>query len=326
MKSKLMILVVFAMLLYGSSTGLAGPSVLGTAQDFAVLGHTTVTNTGSTVVFGSNITRANVGVFNSGGANATTGFSASGNTFVGPGSNTDGAGIVDAPAEIHLGSPTAGLARDALIKAYEALSLLPSTGDLTGQILGDGVGGVVPTLSPGVYSFSSSAQLNGTLKLDAGNINGGVWVFQIGSTLTTESASAIELINAGSNFGSDVGVFWVVGSSATLGTTTAFEGNILALTDITLNTGATIYNGRALARNGAVTLDGNTISNICPLASSSPNSGPGFSGGLEFDASGALVPIDITGPAVVPVPGALLLVGSGLGSLFAFRKRLSSAA
>ena len=72
--------------------------------------------------------------------------------------------------------------------------------------------------------------------------------FQIGTTLTTASASAVQLINPGGNLGSDVGVYWVVGSSATLGTTTAFEGNILAQTSITLNTGATIYNGRALAK------------------------------------------------------------------------------
>ena len=129
-------------------------------------------------------------------------------------------------------------------------------------------------------------------------------------------------INSGSNNGSDVGVFWVRSAVPRLsGTTTAFAGNILALTSITLDTGATIDNGRALALNGAVTLDTNTISNVCP----SPNLGPGFSGGLEFE-NGILVPIVPTGPVVVPVPGALLLVGSGLGSLFAVRRRLFSAA
>jgi hypothetical protein len=328
MKSKFMILVVFAMLLYGSSTGLAGPSVLGTAQDFAVLGHTGVSNTGSTVVSGSASTLSNVGVFEA-GANAISGFSLAGNTFVGPGTFTDGPGLVNAPAAIHGGDAVAGQARNDLITAYTALASYGTATDKSGQILGDGVGGTVPTLNPGVYSFSSTAQLNGKLQLNAGGINGVFWIFEIGTDLTTASASSVEFINPGSNNGSDVGVFWVLGTSntaglgsATLGTTTAFEGNILALTSITLNTGATIDNGRALARNGAVTLDTNTISNVCPF----PNLGPGFSGGLEFDTSGKLVPIIPTGPAVVPVPGALLLVGSGLGSLFAVRRRLFSAA
>ena len=187
--------------------------ILGTAQEFAILGHTTVTNTGSTVIFGSAVTLANVGVFSSGGANATTGFSSAGNTFVGPGSNTDGPGIVNAPAAIHLGSPAADLARNDLITAYNALASYGTATSLTGQILGDGVGGVVPMLGPGVYSFASTAQLNGTLELDAGGIDGGVWVFQIGTDLTTASASAVQLINPGGNLGSDVGVFWVLGTS-----------------------------------------------------------------------------------------------------------------
>lgn len=331
MKHKFLILfvvAVFCALLYPPLA--SATPILGTAEDFAVLCHTTVSNTGSTVVFGSATTLANVGVFQSGGANATTGFSAAGNMFVGPGSNTDGPGIVNAPAAIHLGSTVADLARNDFFAAYTALASYGTASDLTGQILGNGVGGVIPTLGPGVYSFSSTAQLNGTLKLDAGGIDGGFWVFQIGTDLTTASASAVQLINPGGNLGSDVGVFWVLGTSntpglgsATLGTTTAFEGNILALTSITLNTGATIYNGRALAYNGAVTLDSNVISNICPSASSSPNSGPGFSGGLEF-LNGEVVPI-VPSAAAVPEPSTMLLLSSGLAGLVAFRKRLRKA-
>ncbi len=82
------------------------------------------------------------------------------------------------------------------------------------------------------------------------HLNNAYWVFQIGSTLTTASASVVKIINVGSNGGSDDGLFWQVGSSATLGTTTAFEGNILAQASITLDTGATIDNGRALALTG----------------------------------------------------------------------------
>lgn len=325
LKKLIFALAAAPMMLFGASqTSGAVLPVLGTAQDFAVLGHTTVTNTGPTVIFGSGDTIANTGVFQAGGANATTGFSTAGNTFVGPGSNTDGPGIVVAPAAIHNGSPVADLARNDLISAYVALASYGTATDLTGQILGDGVGGVVPVLGPGVYSFASTAQLNGTIQLDAGGIDGGVWIFQIGTDLTTASASAVELINPGGNLGSDVGVYWVLGTSdtpglgsATLGTGTAFEGNILALTSITLNTGATIYNGRALARNGAVTLDTNTISNICPPASSSPNSGPGFSGGLGFDSdTGELVPV-----VIIPEPGTTLLAACGLMILLVHQSR-----
>src|SRR5437764_1316019 len=96
--------------------------ILASAPDFAVLGHTTGTHTGPTVIFGSAATLANMGVFDAGGANATTGFSSAGNTFVGPGSNTDGPGLVNAPAAIHLGSPVADLARNDLISAFTVLA------------------------------------------------------------------------------------------------------------------------------------------------------------------------------------------------------------
>ena len=118
-----------------------------------------------------------------------------------------------------------------------------------------------------------------------------------GSTLTTASGSSVKVINAGSNGGSDDGVFWQVGSSATLGTTTAFEGNILAQASITLNTAATILNGRALAQTGAVTMDTNTISDFCPLGGPG-NSGPGYSGGLEFNSSGQIVPVPATASVI----------------------------
>lgn len=282
--------------------------VLGTAANFAVLGHTGVTNTGPTVVTG-NVGDSEVG------ANAISGFSTAGNTFNGPGTFTNGPGLVTAPSQIYGGDAVAQQARNDLSTAFTALSNYGTATSLTGQTLGNGVGGTISTLVPGVYSFLTSAQLNGTLILDAQGHNNAVWIFDIGTTLTTASASAISFIDAGSNNGSDVGLYWVVGSSATLGTGTAFEGNILAKTSITLNTSASIANGRALALNGEVTLDSNVISNICPP----PNNGPGFSGGLGFNDNGVLVALQAAPPTAVPLPSGFLLGGCGLLGLLGFR-------
>jgi len=110
------------------------------------------------------------------------------------------------------------------------------------------------TLTDGVYCFSSSVGLTGTLTLDAQGDPNAVFIFQIGSTLTTASASSVNLINGAQS----CMVVWQVGSSATLGTTTAFSGNVLALTSNTATTGVTV-DGRLLAQNGAVTLDSNTV-------------------------------------------------------------------
>jgi len=119
------------------------------------------------------------------------------------------------------------------------------------------IGGL--TLTPGVYNFTSSAFLTGTLTLDSLGDPNALFVFQIGSTLITASDASVLSIN-GTN---GCNIYWQVGSSATLGTGTDFEGSILALTSITLNTNADIMNGRALALNGAVTLDSNTITPGC---------------------------------------------------------------
>jgi type VI secretion system secreted protein VgrG len=138
--------------------------------------------------------------------------------------------------------------------------------------------------------------LTGTLTLNAEGDDDAVWVFLIGSTLTTASASDVVFINLGPT--PDNGLFWDVGSSATLGTTSAFEGNILADQSITLNTGATIDCGRALAQNGAVTMDTNTVSTGCL------GTGLETSGGL--DASGT------ESAPTIPEPASITLLGSGL--------------
>ncbi len=198
--------------------GIAGTTVdLGTAGNFAVLAGTTVTNTGSTVINGGD-----VGVSP---GTAITGFPP---------------GTITPPYTMQAGNAVALQAQSDLTTAYNTAAGLSPTKDLTGQDLGG------MTLTPGVYSFSSSAQLTGTLTLnDLGNPNA-QFVFQIGSTLTTASNSSVVTINGGSMPGCTV--FWQVGSSATLGTGTAFEGHILALTSITMTTGATILDGSALAR------------------------------------------------------------------------------
>jgi hypothetical protein len=235
------------------------PINLGTAGNYAVLAGTTVTNTGPTVIDGGD-----VGVSP---GTAITGFP--------PGSTVP-------PFTTQSADPATAQAKSDLTAAYNQAAGLAPTQNLTGVDLGG------LTLLPGVYFFSSSAQLTGTLTLnDQGNPNA-QFVFQIGSTLTTASSSSVLTINGGAMPGCDV--FWQIGSSATLGTGTSFEGHILALTSITMTTGATIIDGSALAQNGAVTLDSNTITN-CTSA---------------------------------PEPGTFLLCGSAIAGLLAFRKRLSS--
>jgi hypothetical protein len=199
---------------------------LGTAQNFTVLGGSTVTNTGPTVVTG------NLGVSP---GSSVTGFP--------PGTVFGGT--------IHAADAVAAQAQLDLTNAYNTAAGLPCGTDLSGQDLGG------LTLTTGVYCFSSSAFLTGTLTLDMQGNPNAFFLFQIGSTLTTASASSILIINSGgANCPSNL--FWQVGSSATLGTGSSFAGNILALTSITLTTGANA-DGRTLARNGAVTLDTNNV-------------------------------------------------------------------
>jgi hypothetical protein len=197
---------------------------LGVAGSFVVLAGTTVTSTGPTVVGGD------LGV--SPGL-AITGFP--------PGLVSGGA--------IHAGDAVAMQAQTDLTAAYGVLAGEPCSADLTGQDLGG------LTLVPGVYCFSSSALLTGTLVLDAQGRADAVFVFKTGSTLTTASGAAVRVINGGNA----CGAFWQVGSSAVLGTGTSFAGSILALTSISVATGASV-SGRTLARNGAVTMDANGVS------------------------------------------------------------------
>lgn len=197
---------------------------LGTSDAFAVLGSSTVTNTGPTVVHGD------MGVW-------------------------PGAAVTGWPPGVdwgttHIGDGVVLQAHSDLATAYNF-----AAGEAAGTILtGQDLGGL--TLTPGVYDFASSAQLSGILTLDSLGDPNAVFLFQIGSTLTTASGSSVLFVNGGTGDS----VFWQVGSSATLGTATSFAGNILALASITLNHAANISCGRALAINGAVTMDTNAVS------------------------------------------------------------------
>ncbi|MEA4889026.1 MAG: ice-binding family protein [Clostridiaceae bacterium] len=229
-----LILIVF---LTVPATVMAAESTvnLGTTASFAVLAGTTITNTGPTTIGGS--VGGNIGVSP---GSAITGFP--------PGTVTDGT--------IHSADATALQAQVDLAAAYNDAAGRAVTANLTGQDLGG------LTLTAGVYKFSSSAQLTGTLILDAQGDPEAVFIFQISSTLTTASNSVVSLTN-GARF---CRVFWQVGSSATLGTNTQFVGHIFALTSIAAQTGVTVQ-GQLLARNGAVTLDNNTITNgVCEAA------------------------------------------------------------
>lgn len=213
----------------------AAPVNLATSGPFVVLGGSTVTNTGPSVL--------------------------NGDLGVAPGTALVGFGL---PAVVngatHANDAVARQAQADLTTAYDVAAGQAVTRDLTGTDLGG------QALPAGAYRYASSAQLTGTVTLDAQGDPNAQFVFMIGSTLTTASASSVVLINGAS----PCNVFWQVGSSATIGTTTAFQGNVLALTSISVNTGASVI-GRTLARNGAVTLDTNVLSNSqCAAGTTSP--------------------------------------------------------
>jgi type VI secretion system secreted protein VgrG len=257
--------------------------ILGTAAQFAVLGGSATTNTGSTTLTGD------YGVY------PGTSLGLTGVTLTGASAPEDSNAV-------------AQQAQSDLTTAYLSLDALLPTTNLTGQNLAG------MTLTSGVYSFDSSAFLTGTsaspgvLTLNAQGLNNQYFVFQIGSTLITSSATTGTLPSAEiqiENPGANDGVYFVVGSATTIGTYTEFEGNILSLAQIALETGATIDCGRALNQTpGPVTMDTNTVSIGCTGVTGEESSN-GLSGGLEY-ALGL--------PGVPGVPGAIELVQGGGGS------------
>jgi hypothetical protein len=227
--------------LFAHHNAIAVPTVnLGSASGFAVLA-------------GSGITIA-------GPANSTT---ITGDIGSYPTTSITGTGNLVLNGVNHGGDAvTQGAKNDLTIAYTDAASRTPT---MTYTPVFD-LGG--STLTSGIYFDSSSFGLTGILTLDGQGDANSVFIFQAGSTLTTASSSKINLINGAQA----CHIFWAIGSSATLGTDSAFAGNILALSSITLDTGATL-DGRALAQNGAVTLDNNVITKADCLTTSVPDKG-----------------------------------------------------
>jgi hypothetical protein len=227
----------------GTAAFLLAPSssmaqvALGTSQNFGVLAGSTVTNTGPSVV--------------------------TGDVGVSPGTAIVGFPPGTATGLMHAGDADALQAQTDLTAAYNDAAGRVCNVILTGQDLG-----LLAPLVPGVYCFATSAQLTGNLTLDFQGNPAALFIFKIGSTLTTASASQVLAVNTGGAVCLP-NIIWQVGSSATLGTGSNIAGNILALTSITLTTGANLR-GRALERNGAVTLDSNLTVGGCPIAALVP--------------------------------------------------------
>ncbi len=269
----------------GSAQAAAIPVPLGTADSFVVLAGAGITNTGPTTLNGD------LGTF--------------------PTTSITGAGSLTVTGSNHAGDAVTQKAKTDLVTAYDTATgegpTSPIAADLTGR-----------TLKPGVYNSASSIGLTGALTLDAANDPNAVFVFQAGSTLTTGSGSQVLLRNGARS----CNVFWQVGSSATLGTGSKLVGTVMALQSITLTTGAIVV-GRVLARNGAVTLDTNSVIRPTPCVATaraaaprqvtrvpagSVASGDGSTSGGGNDTQALLA-------------GVLVFAGLGGAAVFAARRR-----
>jgi len=288
---KLAMPMLVAALAYGPAQGLAVPILGGDLASFAILGGggVTINGTGSVITgsIGAFPTTSITGVI-------PTNFNISGGTVQSGG----------------------GVASNAQSQLTTAINALTGTAPGTPETA---LGGL--TLGPGVYTSVAAMNLTGTLTLNGLGDPNAFWVFLVGSALTTASSSVVNVINTGAG----AGLFWVMGQSASLGSNSIFEGNILANQSITLNTNVTIGCGRVLTQVASVTLAGtDTISTGCAGTGeegSNGLSGSGLSvvGGVIQDTTGTVVSVP---GRVLPEPGTLMLFGFGLAGLFASRKKL----
>jgi type VI secretion system secreted protein VgrG len=283
--ARIVLIIPFAAFLFSPSVALAG--ALGSAVNFAVLGGASITDTGTTTIDGD------LGLY--------------------PGASISGSGTIDLSGTPYLNDTTAHAALTDAASAYATLAALTVTHVETGIDLGG------LTLTQGVYYFDSTAALTTgttpTLTLNAENIPNAVFVFKIGSTLGTAASSVVSVING--NAGTEV--FWLVGTSATLGASSTFAGNILAGTNIGIGAGTTIC-GRALVKNviATVTLDTNTVADSCATDVAGLNGDLGDFGSLGFAGNT---------DAGVPEPGTVPLLSVGLLALTLYgwqsRKRMA---
>jgi hypothetical protein len=228
-------LAVVGLLFSLGSNAVAAPTAvgLGTAGSFAVLAGTGITNTGPTTITGD------IGTF--------------------PTTSVTGATSLTLSGTNHAGDSVTQGAKTDLVTAYPTAAGEGPTTAIPADLVGQ-------TLKPGVYNSAAEIGLSGVLTLDGAGDPNAVWVFQAGSTLITASGSKVVMLNGAQS----CHVYWQVGSSSTLGTNSTFIGTIMALTSISLQTGAKL-DGRALARDGGVTLDSNTITrSACSTSTSTP--------------------------------------------------------
>jgi hypothetical protein len=235
------------LMMAGGAQAATAPVGLGSAAAFSVLGGSTITNTGPTTMFGD--------------------------LGLDPGSSITGA--PHALGSTHIDDGVALSAKNSLTVSYTDAAGRPATKLASADLAGK-------SFTPGVYSASSSLLFSaGNMTLDAQGNPNAVFIFQVGSSLTTGSATHVLLINGAQ----PCNVFWQIGASATLGTNSVFAGTVMALTTITAKTGTTL-NGRLLARNGAVNLDTNTITTSACAAGTS-GSGTTTTGGTTGTSGGS---------------------------------------